>query len=163
MALTDPPPEFVTLTLVGAGFAPPDVALNVTDVGASEIAGNRSNPALVVTACATTTAQLPDPAQSPPHAANLEPASDTAVSVVLAPLSNCALQPLEPAAPPVIRQDMPAGALVIVPLPAPAPVTETENFGVCVVGPVLSWPRQARANTARAVQTVCRGAWKTRS
>jgi len=67
------------------------------------------------------TAQVPVPEQPPPlHPANVEPAAGAAVSVTAVPFANDA----EQAAP----HEMPAGALVTVPVPAPALLTVSVKF-----------------------------------
>src|SRR6185295_17828900 len=66
------------------------------------------------------TVQLPVPLQPDPlQPANVEPAAGCAVSVTTVPLSKLAVQ-----APP---QEMPAGALLTVPVPPPERVTVSGN------------------------------------
>jgi len=73
---------------------------------------------VAVTACAafTVTVQVPVPEQPPPlQPEKVEPAAGTAVKVTELPLAYAAAQ--------VVPQEMPAGALVMVPLPAPLELT----------------------------------------
>src|SRR2546425_11646210 len=69
---------------------------------------------VAVTACAAliVTLQAPVPVQLPLQPVKVEPAAGAAVKVTAVPLVNEAEQ--------VAPQEMPAGALVTVPLPAPA-------------------------------------------
>jgi len=67
-------------------------------------------------AALTVTVQVPVPEQPPPlQPEKVEPAAGAAVKVTAVPLANAAAQ--------VGPQEMPAGALVTVPMPAPALVT----------------------------------------
>ena len=67
-------------------------------------------------AALTVTAQVPVPEQPPPlQPVKVEPAAGVAVSVTAVPLVNEAEH--------VAPQEMPAGALVMVPLPAPLELT----------------------------------------
>src|SRR5438094_9989412 len=74
-----------------------------------------------VVAAFSVTAQVPVPEQPPPlHPVNVEPAAGVAVSVTAVPFANDA----EHAAP----HEMPAGALVTVPVPAPVLLTVSAKF-----------------------------------
>src|SRR5438093_1194333 len=77
---------------------------------------------LAVTACAAlmVTLQVPVPAQLPLQPVKVEPAAGVAVSVTAVPLANVAEQ--------VVPHEIPAGALVTVPVPAPVLLTVSEKL-----------------------------------
>src|SRR5439155_4021504 len=78
--------------------------------------------AATVVAAPSVTEQVPVPAQPPPlQPVKVEPAAGAAVSVTAAPLANEAEH--------VVPQEMPAGALVTVPLPAPLRLTVSVKVG----------------------------------
>ena len=67
------------------------------------------------------TTQVPVPEQPPPlQPVKVEPAAGVAVSVTAVALANAAEH--------VVPQEMPAGALVMVPLPAPLLLTVSEKL-----------------------------------
>ena len=77
------------------------------------VKGCRVNVAVTDVAALIVTVQVPVPVQPPPlQPVNVEPAAGVAVRVTAVPLAKAAEQ--------VAPQEMPAGALVTVPLPAPA-------------------------------------------
>jgi hypothetical protein len=107
-----PVPDFVTLRANEDGSASVNVA--VTDVAAL-----------------TVTVQTPVPAHPPPlQPENVEPAAGVAVKVTTVPLVNAVEQ--------VAPQEMPAGALVTVPLPVPEFVTLSANDD-CTKLAVTAW------------------------
>jgi len=78
--------------------------------------------AVTVVAAPSVTEQVPVPAQPPPlQPVKVEPAAGAAVSVTAVPLANEAEH--------VVPQEMPAGALVTVPLPAPLRLTVSVKVG----------------------------------
>src|SRR5438093_415988 len=82
-----------------------------------------AGPAVSVTAVslANVAEQVPGPVQQPPlQPVKVEPAAGVAVSVTAAPLANVAEQ--------VVPQEIPAGALVTVPVPAPVLLTVSEKL-----------------------------------
>jgi hypothetical protein len=79
------------------------------------------NVAVTDVAALIVTVQVPVPVQPPPlQPVKLEPAAGVAVSVTAVPLANEEAQ--------VAPQEMPAGALVTVPLPAPVLLTVSEKL-----------------------------------
>ena len=66
-------------------------------------------------AALSVTVHVPVPVQPPLQPLKIEPAAGAAVKVTAVPLANAAAQ--------VVPQEMPAGALVMVPVPAPLELT----------------------------------------
>ena len=103
---------------VGALVTVPVPAPAVLTVSANE---DCMKVAVTVVAAFSVTAQAPVPEHPPPlHPVNVDPAAGVAVSETAVPFANDA----EHAAP----HEMPAGALVTVPVPAPAALTVSVKF-----------------------------------
>ncbi|PYN84297.1 MAG: hypothetical protein DMD87_28100 [Candidatus Rokuibacteriota bacterium] len=99
----------------------PTVPVPVPAVVTASANDDCTKVAVTAVAAFSVTAQVPVPEQPPPlHPVNVEPAAGVAVRVTTVPFANDA----EHAAP----HEMPAGALVTLPVPAPAALTVSVKF-----------------------------------
>lgn len=112
----------------GARVQPPPPPLLGAWLG---IGGDDAMLKVAVTVAFWVSEQEPVPVQSPPHPAKTDPGSGAAVRLTVLPRENCPLH--------VVRQSIPEGLDVTVPVPVPAWLTVTVELGITL------------ANAARAL------------